>query len=103
MASTPPEWPVRGPRPRPRTLWSDLGGLWRRFRGLPFLPQLIIGLLVAIVAVAVISIPFRSSPTTTVTIRTSTTQRTAVLPSTSTSTTKPLPAGDDKVVKSVID
>ena len=103
MASTPPEWPVRRPRPKPRTLWSDLGGLWQRFRGLPFLPQLIIGLLVTIIAVAVISIPFRSSPTTTVTIRTSTTLRPVATSSTSTSTTKPIPAGDDKVVKTVID
>lgn len=102
MASTPPEWPVHRPRPKPRTLWSDLGNLWQRFRGLPFLPQLIIGLLVTIIAVAVISIPFRSSPTTKVTIRTSTTRPTATS-STSTSTTKVLPPGDDKVVKTVID
>lgn len=103
MAPTPPEWPIRGPRPNRRTLWRDLAGLWQRFRALPFLPQLIVGLLVTILAVAVISIPFRSSPTTTVTIRTSTTQRSAAAPSTSTSTTKPLPAGDDKAVKAVID
>ncbi len=103
MASTPPDWPGHRPRPKPRTLWSDLGGLWQRFRGLPFLPQLIIGLLLTIVVVAVVSIPFRSSPTTKVTIRTSTTLRAASTSSTSTSTTKPLPPGDDKVVKTVID
>lgn len=103
MASTPPEWQIGRPRQTPRTLWGDLAELWHRFRGLPFLPQLIIGLLVTIIAVAVISIPFRSSPTTTVTIRTSTTQRAAATSSTSTSTTKPLPPGDDKAVKAIID
>lgn len=101
MSSTPPEWPVRRPRPKPRTLWSDLGGLWQRFRALPFLPQLIIGLLVTILAIAIVSIPFRSSPNTTVTIRTSTTQRAA--PTSSTTTTKPLPPGDDKMVKAILD
>lgn len=99
--ATPPEWPIRGPRPKPRTLWSDLGGLWRGYRGLPVLPQLIIGLLLTIIAVAVISIPFRSSPTTAVTIRTSTTLRPTS--SSSTSTTKALPPGDDKAVAKVVD
>ncbi len=100
MGSTPPEWPVHRPRPKPRTLWSDLGGLWQRYRGLPFLPKLIIGLLVIILVVAVASIPFRSSPETTVTVRTTTT---APAPSTTTTTTKPLPPGEDKDVKAVLD
>lgn len=101
MTSTPPEWPIGRPRPRPRTLWSDLGGLWQRFRGLPILPQLIIGLLATILVIAVVSIPFRSSPGTKVTVRTSTTLRPA--PTSTTSTTKALPPGDDKQIKTIID
>ena len=101
MSSTPPEWPIWRPRPPRRTLWSDLGGLWQRFRGLPLLPQLIIGVLATILVVAVVSIPFRSSPSTTVTVRTSSTLRPA--PTTTTSTTKPLPPGDDKQIKTIID
>ena len=43
MASTPPpEWPTGQYRPPPRTLWSDLGGVWARFRQLPVALQLVI-------------------------------------------------------------
>ena len=103
MSSTPPEWPVGRPRPRRRTLWSDLGGLWQRFRGLPILPQLIIGLLATILVVAVLSIPFRSSPSTKVTVRTSTTLRAAPTTALPTTTTKAIPPGDDKQIKTILD
>lgn len=104
MASTPPEWHVRPPHRRPRTLWSDLAGLWVGFRGLPLAAQFVIGGVAAVVIIGLASIVLRTGSGTEVSSRTSTTRRTGVVPTlASTSTTVAIPAGDDVMLKTVLD
>src|SRR5437588_9087026 len=103
MDPTRPEWQIGPPRPRPRTLWGDLAGLWRRFRGLPIFAQLV-GVAVAIlVVIALGSLLAGSGGGTNVASRSTTTRRPGLTVATTTTTLPVLPAGDDKAVKSVID
>jgi micrococcal nuclease len=97
MASTPPEWP---PRPRSRTLWSDLGRLWGSFRGLPVVVQLIFGAVAAVVLFWLVTSPFRGDSTNVAT-QSPTTVRSTLPPSTT--TTVVLPPGDDRTVRTVLD
>ena len=90
------------PRPRPRTLWSDLAGLWRRFAGLPPAARIAVGLLVTLVVIVLVSRLFGSGEDgTNVAARSTTLPPTSVPPSTT--TTVVLPPGDDKIVKDVLD
>lgn len=100
MDPTRPDWQIGPPRRRPRTLWSDLGGLWHRFRGLPIAAQLLGGVVALILVIAIGSLLAGGGGSTNVATRSTTTRP----PLTVTSTTvPPLPPGDDKAVKSVID
>jgi micrococcal nuclease len=102
MDPTRPEWQIGPPRHRPRTLWSDLAGLWHRFRGVPVAAQLI-GVAVAIlVVIAIATLLTGSDDGTTVASRSSTTRR-GTVPVATTTTLPPLPPGDDKAIKGVID
>jgi micrococcal nuclease len=100
MTSTGPDWLPLPPRRRPRTLWSDLAGLWRGFRALPLGARLLIMAIAAVVALSVLSIVFKSTPGSNVAARSTSTLST--LPPTTTSTV-PLPPGDDKTLKAVLD
>ena len=104
MDPTRPEWQIGPPRRRPRTLWGDLAGLWHRYRDLPT-PAQLIGLVVAILVVIALGslLTGGSDGDTKVASRSSTTRRGPTLPLVTTSTLPPLPAGDDKAVKGVID
>jgi micrococcal nuclease len=80
-----------------------LAGLWRGFRSLPVLAQLVAVVAAAVVAIAVASVLSRSGTGTNVSARSSTSLRLGSIPSSTTTTIAPLPAGDDKTVKNVID
>ena len=100
MAPDNRDWPTAQIRRRPRTLWSDLAGLWRRFLGLPLPGRVGFALLTTILAIVVLSRLFRSDDGQDVVARepvTSTSEPPA------TSTTVPLPPGDDKTVKDALD
>ena len=56
MATRPPDWQIGPPRGRHRTLWSDLAGLWHRFRSLPILVQIIISVVAIVLLVDLLSI-----------------------------------------------
>jgi micrococcal nuclease len=98
----PPEWQLGRPRPHRRTLWSDLGGLWYRFRALPTAVQLLIGAVAFVMLLVLLSVLFGSENGTNVASR-STTSRPRSTTTFRTTTTVALPPGDDKAVKSVID
>jgi micrococcal nuclease len=93
-------WPSVQPRRRPRTLWSDLAGLWRRFLGLPLGARIGLALLATVLALVVLSRLFASDDGADVVARESTVPSTSAPP---TSTTVPLPPGDDKTVKDALD
>ncbi|MGH9280926.1 MAG: thermonuclease family protein [Acidimicrobiales bacterium] len=103
MATRPPDWQIGPPRRQHRTLWSDLAGLWRRFRGLPIIVQLIVALLLLLLVINVLSRIFGSDGDTQVASRSTTTG----VPTTSTSSTTTIapgiPAGDDTTAKNVLD
>lgn len=102
MATSPPTWQMGPPHRKPRTLWSDLAGLWRRFRGLPVIIQVIVGVLLIVLIIDLLSILFGSANGTKVASQSTTTAPTA--PTSSTTTIAPgLPAGDDTTVKAVLD
>ncbi len=83
-------------------MWSDLAGLWRRFRDLPSAVRITVGLLVTLVVMVLMSRLFASGEDgTNVAARSTTLPSTSVLPSTT--TTVVLPPGDDKIVKDVLD
>lgn len=83
---------------RPRTLWSDLAGLWARFRRMPGRRRFILVAALVVLLVGVISVRRRSEPSTAVSTRETTTVPVEVP---ETTTIGPLlPAGDDKAVKS---
>jgi micrococcal nuclease len=106
MASNPPEWQVGPPHQRPRTLWSDVARLWGWIRGLPILAQLVLALLLVYVVFKVLSSLFGGSGGgTTVASRSTSTLRRTSVPATTTTAKPgpPLPAGEDRTVKSVID
>ena len=105
MASTPPDWQVRPPRRKPRTLWSDLAGLWTGFRGLPLAAQFVIGGVAAVVIIGLASIVLRTGSGTEVSSRRpTTTLRSGVVPTVaSTTTTVAIPPGDDVMLKGVLD
>ncbi len=94
------DWPPPQFRRRPRTLWSDLAGLWRRFLALPLAARIALGLLVTVLVLVVLSRVFGSGDGTEVATR-STLPSTSVPPSTT--TTIALPPGDDKTVRDVRD
>jgi micrococcal nuclease len=100
MDPTRPDWQIGPPRHRPRTLWSDLGGLWRRFRGLPIPAQLLGGVVAIILVIAIGSLLAGGGGSTNVATRSTTTRPPLTV---TTTTLPPLPPGDDKAVKSVID
>ena len=102
MASTPPDWQVGPPRPRPRTLWTDLGRAWGWFRGLPILVQLAIGAVLFVIAIRVLAGLFGSDGDTTVASRSPTTAP-RTLATTTTTPPPPLPPGEDRTVRTVID
>ncbi len=96
------EWPSVRPRQRPRTLWSDLAGLWGRFVGLPVAARIAAGLLVTLLVIVLLSRLFGPDDDgTNVAARSTTIPSTSAFPSTT--TTVPLPPGDDKTVKDVLD
>jgi hypothetical protein len=100
MAPTPPNWSIPRPPPRrPRTLWSDLAGLWDRFRDLPVGAQVLAGALAAALFLLIVS-RFTGPDGTTVASRSTTTR---LRPTTTVTTLPPLPPGDDKTVQAVID
>ncbi len=99
MASPPPNWRFPPPRPKPRTLWSDLAGLWDRFRSLPVAAQFITGAVVAVLFLVIVS-SLSGPDGTRVATRSTTTQP---LPTTTSTTLPPLPPGDDRTVQGVID
>jgi micrococcal nuclease len=101
MTSTGPDWLPLPPRRRPRTLWSDLAGLWRGFRRLPLGARLLAVAIAAVAGLSLLSILFRSPSDSSVASRSSTTVST--VPQATTTTFPPLPPGDDKTVKSVPD
>ena len=101
MAPRGSDWPTVEPRRRPRTLWSDLAGLWRRFAGLPLALRIGFAILATILAFVLLSRLFGSDDGEGVVSRGPTAATTSVpLP---TSTTVPLPPGDDKTVKDALD
>ena len=99
MAGDGRDWPTTQIRRRPRTLWSDLAGLWRRFVGLPLAVRIGFAVLVTILALVLLSRLFRSDDGADVVARG------PIVPTTvpPTSTTVPLPPGDDKTVKDALD
>jgi micrococcal nuclease len=103
MSSTPPDWQMgRPPRRRPRTLWSDLAGLGRGFGALPGLGKLAVVTVAALLLIGIVSLLTKDDePNTSVASRSSTTVRR--LPTTTSSTLPPLPDGDDRTVKDVLD
>ena len=100
MDPTRPDWQIGPPRRRPRTLWSDLAGLWHRFRALPIAAQLLGAVVVIILVIAIGSLLSGSGGSTNVATRSTTTRPPLTI---ATTTIPPLPPGDDKAVKSVID
>jgi micrococcal nuclease len=94
------DWPTTQIRRRPRTLWSDLAGLWRRFLGLPLALRIGFAVLVTILAFVLLSRLFQSDDGEDVVAREPIVPSTSVPP---TSTTVPLPPGDDKTVKDALD
>lgn len=103
MASNPPDWQMGRPPPRrPRTLWGDLAGLGRGFGALPGFAKLVVITVVLLVLIGVVSLLSRSDePGTNVASRSSTTLRRLL--TTTTTTLPPLPDGDDRVVRDVLD
>ncbi len=99
MARNGRDWPTAQLRRRPRTLWSDLAALGRRFRGLPLAAQVALALVASVLLLLLLSRCFRSGDGEDVVAR-STVTSTSVP---ATTTTLPLPPGDDKVVKGVLD
>lgn len=100
---SPPDWQLGPPRRKPRTLWSDLGGLWAGFRRLPVVAQVVAGLVAAIIVIGVLSAVFRSGSGTEVSSRSTTTVRRVPTTVATTTTTVSLPPGDDRKLKDVID
>ncbi|HYX43842.1 MAG TPA: thermonuclease family protein [Acidimicrobiales bacterium] len=100
MARDDRDWPTTQLRRRPRTLWSDLAGLWRRFVGLPLAVRIGAAVVATVLVLVVLLGLFGSGDGEDVVAR----QR---VPSTSlppaTSTTVALPPGDDKTVKDALD
>jgi endonuclease YncB( thermonuclease family) len=101
MDPTRPDWQIGPPRRRPRTLWSDLGGLWHRYRGLPVGAQLVGAVVAIVLVIAVGSLLTGGGRSTNVATRSTTTRPLPTLAPTT--TLPPLPPGDDTAVKSVID
>ena len=101
MASTPPEWHVGPQRPRHRTLWSDLARAWAWLRGLPVIIQLALAAVAVILAFVILSSLFGGDGDETLASRSTTSVRRTI--PTTTSTTRPLPEGDDRTVKTVLD
>lgn len=88
------------PRRRPRTLWSDLAGLWGRFRSLSLGVQLLFAAVVVVVILVLLA-SGGDGGNERVASRSTTTRATLVEPTTS--TTAFLPAGEDGVVRTVLD
>ena len=101
MARNDREWPTAQLRRRPRTLWSDLAGLWRRFLGLPLAFRIGAAILATILALVMLSRLFRSGDGQDIVSSEATVPSTSLPPPTS--TTVPLPPGDDKTVKDALD
>ena len=102
MASN-PDWPTRPLPRRPRTLWSDLAGLWARFRGLCLPVHVILGIVAALVLWGIASLLFGGGDGNgqRVAARSSTTVRSTLPPTTT--TTVALPPGEDRTVRAVLD
>ena len=89
-----------GPR-RSRTLWSDLGGLWRGFRSRGLGVQLLAAAVVIVLLLVFLASRGGDDGSQDVASRSSTTR--ATLPPETTTTTVVLPPGDDGVVRTVLD
>jgi micrococcal nuclease len=100
MARDDRDWPTTQFRRRPRTLWSDLAGLWRRFVGLPLAARIGVAVLATILGLVILSRLFASDDGDDVVAREPVVPATSMPP---TSTTVPLPPGDDKTVKDALD
>ncbi len=88
------------PRRRSRTLWSDLGGLWGRFRSQALGVQLLAGAVVVVLILVLLASRGDDGGDARVASR-ATTTRPTIPPSTT--TTVVLPPGDDGVVRTVLD
>ncbi len=95
------DWP-RPPRRRPRTLWSDLAALWDWLRTRPLVARLVAGTVAVVLVLLVVSRFGGPEGETKVAARVTTTLR-SIPVITTTSTTIVLPAGDDTVVRTVLD
>lgn len=93
------DWGGR-PSRRPRTLWSDLGGLWARFRSQALGVQLLAAAVVVVVILALLASRGGDGGNERVASRSTTTRPTIPPPTT---TTIVLPPGDDGVVRTVLD
>lgn len=93
------DWPTAQMRRRPRTLWSDLAGLGRRFGALPFALRIAFAVIASVLLLLLLSRCLGSDDGQDVVSRSPTS--TAEPPTTS--TTVVLPPGDDKTVKAVLD
>ncbi|HEX2191765.1 MAG TPA: thermonuclease family protein [Acidimicrobiales bacterium] len=98
MARNGRDWPTAQIRRRPRTLWSDLAGLGRRFGRLPFPVRIGLAIVATVLLLLLLSRCLGSDDGQDVVTRspTSTSEPT-------TTTTLALPPGDDKTVKGVLD
>lgn len=89
-----------GPGRGRRTLWSDLGGLWRSFRSRGLGVQLLAGAVVVVLILVFLASRGGDGGSERVASRSTTTRP---LPTTTTSSTVVLPPGDDGVVRTVLD
>lgn len=89
------------PGRRPRTLWTDIAGLWRSFRSRGLGVQLLAGAVVVVLILVLLASRGGDGDGEQVASRSSTTRAT-VSTSTTTSTVV-LPPGDDGVVRTVLD
>ena len=100
MAPNGRDRPTAPTRRRPRTLWSDLAGLGRRFRRLPLAGQIVLAIVASVLLLLLLSRCLGSDEGTGVV------SRSPIVPPASvpeTSTTLALPPGDDRTVKGVLD
>ncbi|MFP5319608.1 MAG: thermonuclease family protein [Acidimicrobiia bacterium] len=89
------------PGRRSRTLWSDIGGLWRSFRSRGLGVQLLAAAVVVVLILVLLASRGDDGGSERVASRSSTTRPT--VSTSTTSTTVVLPPGDDGVVRTVLD